>query len=133
MKVGIIGDKKYEDRRKIQEMLFALKEKFGDELVILSGGEKTGAERYVRKFAIEFAIKYEEYNPSCTPKNLYSVYNRGFYGKPYHVSQLHHRYGKLAANCDVLAVFITGKTPAGTLNTAIKQAKRLDKNITLIK
>ena len=40
MKIGIVGSREYENKLKIKEFIYQLKEKFGDELVIVSGGQK---------------------------------------------------------------------------------------------
>ena len=39
MKIGIVGSRQYENKRKIKETIFQLKNKFGDDLVIFSGFE----------------------------------------------------------------------------------------------
>ena len=43
MKVGLIGSTRYENKRKIRETIFKLLQKFNDDLVIVSCGEKIGA------------------------------------------------------------------------------------------
>ena len=52
MKVGIIGSRTYENKRKIREMVYKLKQQFGEELTIASAGSKDGADKYARKYAI---------------------------------------------------------------------------------
>ena len=54
MKVAIIGSRMYENTRKIKDTLFNLKQRFGDTLIIISGGAKDGADRFARKYALEF-------------------------------------------------------------------------------
>ena len=49
MKVAIIGSRMYENSRKIKDTLFQLKQKFGDSLIIVSGGCKDGADKFGRK------------------------------------------------------------------------------------
>ena len=53
MKIAIIGSREYENIRKIKDTLFQLKQKFGDKLIIISGGAKHGADKYATKFALE--------------------------------------------------------------------------------
>ena len=43
MKVAIIGSRSYTNTKKIKDFVFILKEKFGDELEIVSGGQKDGS------------------------------------------------------------------------------------------
>ena len=53
MRVGIVGSRTYENKRKIREIIYKLKEQFGDELTIVSGGCKDGADKYARKYALD--------------------------------------------------------------------------------
>ena len=64
MEVAVIGSRQYENVRKIKDTLTNLRQKFGDDLVIISGGAKDGADKYARKYALEFGIRYKEFNPA---------------------------------------------------------------------
>lgn len=132
MKIAMIGSRRYENRRKIQDAIFRLKERFGDELIIISGGAKDGADKYVRKYAIDFGVTYHEYNPAHTTMNLYSQMPKHYYGKPYHVSQFHHRNGLIAKACDKMIAFISKGDKADGTKSAINQALKLDKKVTII-
>ena len=122
----------YENTRKIKDTLFQLKQKFGDDLIIVSGGAKDGADKFARKYALEFGIKYKEFNPAHTTKNLYSAMSDNYYEKPYHVSQFHHRNMLIAKDCDVMMAFIpNGITSNGSIS-AIKSVKKLKKPVTII-
>ena len=57
MKVAIIGSRKYENKRRIQEFIFKLKKKYEDKLEIVSGGQKDGTDGFAKKYALEFDIK----------------------------------------------------------------------------
>jgi hypothetical protein len=46
-------------------------------------GDKDGADKYVKKFALEFGLEYKETNLPHTPQNLYSLLSENFYNKPY--------------------------------------------------
>mgnify|MGYP001406059207 FL=1 len=132
MKVAIIGSRNYENTRKIKDALFQLKQKFGDELMIVSGGAQYGADKFARKYSLEFGIRYQEYNPAHTTKNLYSAMSDNYYEKPYHVSQFHHRNILIAKACDVMMAFIPNGDDANGSLSAIKQAKKLSKPVTII-
>ncbi len=132
MKVALIGSREYENVRKIKDTLFQLKQKFGDKLIIVSGGAKDGADKYARKYALEFGIKYKEFNPAHTTKNLYSAMSDTYYEKPYHVSQFHHRNMLIAKACDVMMAFIPNGDNANGSVSAIKNAKKLNKPVTII-
>jgi predicted Rossmann-fold nucleotide-binding protein len=132
MKVAIIGSREYENVRKIKDMLSELRRKFGDELVIISGGAKDGADKYARKFALEFGIRYKEFNPAHTPRNLYSAMSDEYYGKPYHVSQFHHRNQLIAKDCDIMVAFVPKDIKSTGTASAIKSAEKLNKKVVII-
>ena len=132
MKVAVIGSRDYQNIRKIKLTLFELKRKFGDKLIIISGGAKHGADKFARKYALEFGMRYREFNPAHTTKNLYSAMSDDYYEKPYHVSQFHHRNMLIAKDCNVMLAFIgEGQSSNGSMS-AIKQAKKLNKPVTII-
>lgn len=131
-KVAIIGSRNYANIRKIKDILFQLKQKFGKELVIISGGCKDGADKFTRKYALEFGIKYKEFNPAHTTKNLYSAMSENYYNKIYHVSQFHHRNMLIAKDCDVVIAFIPKDEECKGSISTIKSAKKLNKPVTII-
>jgi predicted Rossmann fold nucleotide-binding protein DprA/Smf involved in DNA uptake len=132
MKVAVIGSRQYENVRKIKDTLTNLRQKFGDELVIISGGARDGADKYARKYALEFGIQYKEFNPAHTPRNLYSAMSDEYYGKPYHVSQFHHRNQLLARACDVMIAFIPQGVKSDGSLSAIKSAEKYNKKVVII-
>ena len=77
VRIGIVGDIRYENGRKIQETLFKLKNKYKN-LEIYTGGRKQGAEKYVKKYALEFGMDYKEYS---LEQNLFSI--TGVYGRKF--------------------------------------------------
>lgn len=132
MKVALIGSRDYANIRRIKDTLFQLKQKFRDELIVISGGAKYGADKFARKYALEFGIRYKEFNPAHTTKNLYSAMSDDYYGKPYHVSQFHHRNMLIARDCDVMIAFIGNDDTSNGSMSAIKKAKKLNKPVTII-
>ena len=132
MKVAIIGSRNYENTRKVKTLLTDLKKRFGDELTVISGGCPDGADKYVKKFSIEFGINYKEYNPAHTPKNLYSAMSEHYYGKPYHVSQFHHRNNLIAKNCDMMIALIPDGESAKGSESAIKSAQKHNKKVVIL-
>ena len=59
MKIGIVGSRKYENYRKIKDMIYKLKLKFGDDLIIVSGGCPHGADKFAKKYALELGCNYK--------------------------------------------------------------------------
>ena len=78
MRIGIIGSRLYESRKKIKDTVFGLKNKFGDDLLIVSGGCQHGADKYAKKYALELGCQYQEFNPAHTSPTLYSAMNEGY-------------------------------------------------------
>ena len=101
-------------------------------MIIISGGAKYGADKFARKYALEFGMRYREFNPAHTTKNLYSAMSDDYYEKPYHVSQFHHRNMLIARDCDVMMAFIGQQDSSNGSMSAIKQAKKLNKPVTII-
>ena len=48
LKVGIVGSREYENRKKIKEFIFKLKEEKGSGTIIVSGGCPKGADFYAK-------------------------------------------------------------------------------------
>ena len=132
MKVAIVGSRQYENTRKIKDTLSDLKRKFGDELIIVSGGAQNGADRYAKKYALEFGIRYREFNPAHTPRNLYSAMSDDYYSKQYHASQFFHRNRLIAKDCDVMIAFIPRGIESKGSEHVVKEAKKLGKKVVVI-
>jgi phosphoserine phosphatase len=132
MRVGIIGSRQYENKRKIKEMIFKLKRKFGDDLTIVSGGCQYGADRYARKFALELDCKYLEFNPAHTQRNLYSAMRDSYYNKPYHPKYFYQRNSMLANFVDYLIAFIPYNVPAKGSDHTLREARKKGKKVIVI-
>ena len=59
--VGIVGSRTYQDKRKVKDFIFQLRQRFGSELVVLSGGQKDGADYLAKKYSLELDVEYREY------------------------------------------------------------------------
>jgi len=51
-RIAIIGSRTYTNKRKIKEFIFGLKEKFKDELEVVSGGAREGADKYNKPYNV---------------------------------------------------------------------------------
>lgn len=105
VRIAIVGSRTYENKTKIREMIFKLKQSIGDKLEIVSGGALEGADKYAKKFALEMGVDYKEFNPAFTNKNLYSGMPESYYGKPFHISALFHRNTLIAKYSDKMIIF----------------------------
>ena len=132
IKIGIVGSRKYTDKRRIKDLIFEIKEKYGDGVEIVSGGQKDGADGFAKKYALEFDMSYVEFPPSHYNHNMHCIRPRGEYNKPYYVSNYFKRNKQIAEYCDIIVAFITeGEVSRGTQNT-IDYAKKEKKLIKII-
>jgi hypothetical protein len=134
IKVAIIGNTGWQNKRKVQETLQLLKRKFpdSDELVIIGAGGNEGVNSMVRKFALEFGMRYHEYNPSFSGYNLYSAMPESYYGKAYHFSQLHHRMKLIAEQCDYMMILTNEEELDPVLKTAYTNINKLKKPVVIL-
>lgn len=109
VKIGCVGDIRFEDKRQIKELIFKMKKKYPN-LKIFSGGRKYGADKYIKKYALEFEIPYSEFNPECTAHNLYSFFPVWHYNKPYNFKFLLKRNKIMAKEIDAAIIFQYKKT-----------------------
>ena len=132
MKIAIVGSRSYTNKKKVKDFVFKLKEKFGDELEIVSGGQKDGADGYAKKFSLEFDIKYVEFPPQHYSHNIHCVKESFNYGKPYAVWNYFKRNKEIAEYSDKIVAFIPdGVKSNGTMNT-IEHAEKLNKKSIII-
>ena len=132
MRVAIIGSRKYENRRRIQEFVYKLKEKWGDKLEIVSGGQKDGADNYAKKYALELDLNYSEFPPKHYPYNQHCVLESFNYGKPYAVWHYHSRNKDLIEYSDVVVAFIPKGIISKGTNSALKEAVKNEKKYVII-
>ena len=127
IRVGIVGSRKYENRKKIKEFIFKLKTDKGANTIIVSGGCKTGADRYAKKYALELGLQYQEFPPFHETWNIYCPKDKRDYGRPYSVKNFFARNKIIAAYSDYVVAFIPrGVESKGSMST-ISYAKKFGK------
>ena len=132
IKIGIVGSRSYTDKKKIKELIFEIKEKYGDEVEIVSGGQRDGADGLAKKFALEFDMKYVEFPPSHYTHNMHCIRPRGEYSKPYYISNYFKRNKQIAEYSNIIIAFIPdGVESRGTMDT-VGHAKKLKKMTKII-
>ena len=132
MKVGIVGSRRYENRKKIKDFIFELRRKFGNDLIVISGGCKNGADRYAKKYALELDVQYEEYPPFHEIHNLYCVLPENLYGREYSVSNYFVRNKQIAKNSDIIVGFIPENAESSGTASTLKYAKKFNKKTLII-
>ena len=126
------GSRRYENKRKIKEFIFKLKNEYGEKTIIVSGGCKTGADRYAKKYALELGLQYEEYPPFHDVHNLYCTMPESRYGKPYNIKNFFARNKIIAGTSDFVVGFIPdGIKSNGTMST-LKYAEKFEKKTIII-
>jgi len=132
MKVAIVGSRRYENKKKIKDFVFKLKEQYGTDTIVVSGGCKMGADRYAKKYALELGLQYEEYPPFHDVHNLYCTMPSSRYSRPYSIKNFHARNKIIAGTSDFVVAFIPeGIISDGTLST-LNYAKKFDKKRIII-
>ena len=132
MKVAIVGSRRYENKKKIKDFIFKIKNEYGENTIIISGGAREGAARYAKKYTLELGLQYEEYPPAHFVHNLYCPLPESRYSKPYSVKNFHVRNKIIAGRSDVIVAFIPdGVESNGTMST-INYAKKFNKKYIII-
>ena len=132
IKIGIVGSRSYTDKKKIKDLIFEIKEKYGDEVEIVSGGQKDGADGLAKKYALEFDMKYVEFPPSHYNNNMHCKLPATEYNKPYYVSNFFKRNKQIAEYSNIIVAFIPdGVESRGTMDT-VGHAEKLKKLIKII-
>ena len=132
MKVVVVCSRLYENKRKIKEFIFKIKNQYGEDTIIVSGGAKQGADKYAKKYALELGLQYEEYPPFHDVHNLYCTMPESRYGKPYSIKNYHARNKIIAGTSDFIVAFIPeGVQSDGTFST-LNYAKKFEKKYIII-
>jgi hypothetical protein len=128
IKVGITGTITFENKIKIKNLIHKIKQQLSEEVLIVGLGDKLGADKYIRKYALELGCQYKEANLPHTPPTLYSMMTESFYDKPYSPKNYHLRDSTFARYIDRLVVFDnsqgTDRKIANILKAANKHKKK---------
>ena len=132
MKIAIIGSRKYENRKKIKDFIFKLKQEKGDGTIIVSGGCKQGADKYAKKYALELGLQYIEYPPFHEVHNLYCPLPESRFNKPYSVKNFFVRNKIVAQAIDIVVGFIPKGVEANGTNNTLEYAQKFGKKTLII-
>jgi predicted Rossmann fold nucleotide-binding protein DprA/Smf involved in DNA uptake len=133
MKLAIVGSREYKNENKIRKFLELVNARYGDKLVVVSGGCPNGADFLAKKVALDMELQYVEFPPIHSGHNCYCILPAENYNKPYKVSNFFTRNTQIAEFCDYLAAFVVhGIKANGTMDTATK-AKKMGKRVFIYK
>ena len=131
-KIAIVGSRVYDNKVAIKDFIFKIKNNFGLDTEIVSGGQKDGADGFAKKYALEFGLKYVEFPPSHYNWNMHCVRPVGEYSKPYYISNYMKRNKQIAEYSDIIVAFIQpGVDSRGTYDT-IRHAEKEKKLVKII-
>ena len=131
-KIGIVGSRAYTNKKKIKDLIFEIKSKYGEYVEIVSGGQRDGADGFAKKYEREFGLKYVEFPPSHYSWNMHCKLPATEYKKPYYVSNYFKRNKQIAEYSDIIVAFIQpGVESRGTLDT-INHAEKKKKLVKII-
>lgn len=132
-RIAIIGSKLYENKIKIKDFIFKLKQNIKTPFIIVSGGTPNGADKYVKKYSIEFGLQYKEYNLPSTSYNLYSAMRPEWYNKPRKNYDYTIRNRIMISNVDKVVIFINEEEKNNIeINDILKQLQRTKKKVIII-
>ena len=132
MKVAIVGSRRYENKKKIKDFIFKLKNEYGEKTIIVSGGCKQGADRYAKKYALELGLMYEEYPPFHEVHNLYCTLPSSRYDKPFSMRNFFARNKIIAGTSDFIVAFIPEGIESNGTQSTINYAKKFKKKYIII-
>jgi hypothetical protein len=132
IKVGIVGSRKYTNKKKIKDVIYDLKVGYADCVEIVSGGQQFGADGYAKKFALELDIEYVEFPPAHYSWNMHCKLPATKYNKPYYVTNYFKRNKQIAEYSDIVIAFIPeGIESRGTMDT-VEHAKKEKKLVKIL-
>ena len=131
-RIAIVGSRVYTNNIKVKNFIFKLKEKYKDEVEIVSGGQPQGVDGYAKKYALELDMVYKEFPPAHYTWNMHCVLPATEYKKPYYISNYFKRNKQVVDYSDIIVAFMpNGNETRGTMNT-LNYAKRKKKLVKIM-
>lgn len=135
MRIGIVGSRKYTNSLKIKEFIWQLKQKFGNRLTIVSGGQPLGADGYAKQWAIYFQVNYVEFPPRHFQWNRFCIKHPSWYNQPYRVSYFFQRNSEVVKYSHKMVFFIPNgieiEESRGSFDT-YRKAKKKRLNVVIL-
>ena len=128
MRIGITGSNVYENKRKIKEFLFKLKDK--PELEIICRGNKDGADIYIKKYSLEFGLNYIEVPVAHTARSLYSQLPDAYFNKPFSTRNFFIQQNIYVKQCDNFVIFNLANDKV--IENLLKAISKVEKNIIIV-
>jgi hypothetical protein len=129
LKIGITGSRKWDDKLKIKNVIFKLKDK---KCTIVSGGTAEGVDAFVKKFCIEFNLDYAEVRPNHFSWSPYCIEPPYMYDKAFRPNLYYARNTKLVAEIDTLLLFVTNDETSPVMKNLVEQCEKKCKKLIVI-
>lgn len=129
LKIGITGSRKWDDKLKIKNVIFKLKDK---KCTIVSGGTAEGVDAFVKKFCLEFNLDYAEVRPNHFSWSPYCIEPPYMYGKAFRPNFYYARNTKLVTEIDTLLLFVTNDETSPVMKNLVEQCEKKCKKLVVI-
>ena len=132
--IVMMGSPNWQDRAKIKDTIFDLKNRFGTELRIIGVGELFYSDKDIKKFALELDVEFAEIPPYYQQWTQYCIYNYNRYGKNYDLRHIFTRNALLTKHGEMLILFMDGtEEPAASVEEIISKFHDSGKPVLIIR
>lgn len=129
IRVAIIGSRKWSDEQDIIDVIQHLKNKFGDDLSIVSGEAALGVDSMAKRASLKLEVDYVAFPPAHARWNIYCLRENFMYGKKYSPRNFFVRNDEIAEYCHYMIAYLTdGDKCSGTWH-AISCARKRNKKV----
>jgi len=108
-----------------------IKQKSEEDIEIISLGEEYGADKFVKKYSIQFGLKYFEFIPRHKRWNSYCIERAFLMGKEYSPKYFFINNSNFVKYCDNF-IFFAEKQSELKDNKLIEMIKKSGKNLVLV-
>ena len=127
MKILVTGSKKYQNKYKIKEFIFGLKEKnTTDDLIVASRGDKNGVDDFVKKAVLSLDMTYGEFLPYHENRSQYCIMPAFRFGENYSPQYYFWRDNDAVKWAEMIVIFVSSSDTKSVENI-IKAAKNSKK------
>lgn len=102
-KIGIVSCINYQNHTAIKRLFMILKA-FNNSFIILGGGNKWGADGYIRQMSTNLKYQFIEYIPTHFEHRETSFFPKKFHNSRFNVDNFNIRYQYLFFDCDMLFI-----------------------------
>ena len=132
LKIGITGSRRWENKLKIKNTIFKLKNKYKDACTIVSGGTAEGVDALVKKFCLEFNLDYAEVRPNHFNWSPYCIEPPYMYEKSFRPNFYYSRNTKLVKEIEILILCVTKDETSPVMKDLVQQCEKKCKKLLIM-